>query len=276
MNTLKRMMVALQSSRPEPNALEWGSKSSVLLLAVVFAHALLLSGCSDSSTDQTPTQNPPVQSQTKAGGVWTGTWTDDLTAESFAVWGVVRDDNEEGLFVTGVLRFVLRDIGGTDGEMWATIEATYPVLSGTFQDGSMRTSGVLTGLVVERERIEGTWSLDSGDTGTMTLHYDDVYERGSDIARLAGTWECWRGWICNIDALGEIFGQGDDYCPVMGQVEIIDPLYNVYDVTYGNPCSLEGIKDGLGVLADGTGTNDVFIIMVDPGSFSSGDYLVRQ
>jgi hypothetical protein len=214
---------------------------------------------------------------TKAGGIWTGTWTDDLTGESYAVSGVVREDNVEGRFVTDSgPRFLLRDIIGTEGDMSATIAATPSVVGDNFQDGSIYTSGVLTGFVNERTHIEGSWSLDSGETGTIVLEYDDIYERGSDIARLGGIWECSIGTICNIDALGEIFGQGEDECVATGQIEIIDPLYNVYQVTYGSPCMIIGILSGLGVLADESGTDDAFIVMLDPIFFFYTDIFVRQ
>lgn len=257
-------------------SVECVTRPVALLFAVALSSTALVSGCFDSSDEVLPIQTLPTVSPTQAGGIWTGTWTDDLTGESYTVSGVIREDNLEGRFVTGGPRFLLRNINGNEGDISATITATPSALGDNFRDGSISTSGVLTGFVNERTSIEGTWSLESGETGTIVLEYDDIYERGSDIAHLVGTWECSIGTICNIDALGEIFGQGEDECVATGQIEIIDPLYNVYQVTYGSPCMITGILSGLGVLADESGTNDAFIIMLDPIFFFYTDIFVRQ
>ncbi len=267
----------MQSFHTIPGSRKRVPRGVTFLLAVFLAGTVLVSGCFDSSDDALPTQLLPTVLQTKAGGIWTGTWTDDLTGESYTVSGVVREDNLEGRFVTdGGPRFLLQNIFGTEGDMSATIAATPSVFGDNFQDGSIHTTGVLTGFVDERTSIEGSWSLDSGETGTIALEYDDIYERGSDIGSLVGTWECSIGTICNIDALGEIFGQGEDECVATGQVEVIDALYNVYQVTYGSPCMISGILSGLGVLADDSGTNDAFIIMLDPIFFFYTDIFLRQ
>jgi len=251
--------------------------SAVFSLAVVLTPAVLVSGCVDARVNAPVTQFVSAQSPTRAGGVWNGIWTNDLTGDSVAVSGVVREDNEEGRFVTesGPL-FRLQDIAGTEGDLSATIAATTSTLGETFEDGSISTSGVLTGFVVERTSMEGDWSFDSGETGTITLEYDGIYERGSDIAHLVGIWECSIGTICNIDELGEIFGQGEGECVATGRIEIIDPSYNVYEVNYGSPCMLGGILSGLGVLADQPDMNDAFIIMLDPVFFFYTDIFIRQ
>jgi hypothetical protein len=267
----------MQSFHTLPGSSKIVTRGLTFLSAVFLAGTVLVSGCVDSSDDALPTQLLPTVLQTKAGGIWTGTWTDDLTGKSYTVSGVVREDNLEGRFVTDAgPRFLLQNIIGTEGDISATITATTFGFGDNFQDGSSHTSGVLTGFVDERTSIEGSWSLDSGETGTIVLDYDELYERGSDIARLVGTWECAIGTICTIDALGEIFGQGEDECVVTGQVEVIDALYNVYQVTYGSPCMISGSLSGLGVLADDSGTNDAFIIMLDPIFFFYTDVFVRQ
>jgi hypothetical protein len=268
----------MQSFHTIPGSPKRVPRGVTFLLAVFLAGTVLVSGCFDSSDDALPTQLLPTVLQTKAGGIWTGTWTDDLTGESYTVSGVVREDNLEGRFVTDSgPRFLLRNIIGTEGDMSATIAATPSVFGDNFQDGSFYTTGVLTGFVDERTSIEGSWSLDSGETGTIVLEYDELYERGSDLARLVGTWECSVGTICNIDALGEIFGQGEDECVATGQIEVIDALYNVYQVTYGSPCMISGVLSGLGVLADESSTNDAFVIMLDPNFiFFYTDTFVRQ
>ena len=115
----------------------------------------------------------------------------------------------------------------------------------------------------ERSRIEGEWSLDSREFGTVTLEYDDLYERGSDIARLVGIWQAPWGddFVFNIDALGEIFSQTANGCVTDGQVRLIDAAYNVYRVEIYNYC-LPYYASGLGVLGDEVDTDDAFSLIL--------------
>jgi hypothetical protein len=231
---------------------------------LIFAFVVLIAGCGDSidGVSLSPAQSTPP---TQAGGVWYGSLANDLTGESFALSGVITEDNTEGRFVTdGGQMFVLRDISGTGGEISATVSA-FARPEAAFLDGSIKTSGTLTGSLVERTRIEGDWSLNTGETGTVTLVYDDVYERGSDIARLAGIWEAASGTVYTVDALGEIFGQTERGCVYWGRIYLIDATCNVYRVRINGGC-LAINASGLGLLTYEFGTNDAFVMMLDLGN----------
>ena len=188
--------------------------------------------------------------------------SDDQTGRIYAISGAITEDGISGRFVTDNGRmFLLQGIAGTNGDVTATVSALARPQA-VFRDGSFKTSGTLTATVVEQTRILAEWSLDSGDAGTLTLLYDDRYERGSDIARLVGTWEASYGIVYNIDAMGEIFGQADNGCAYVGEVEIIDPDYNVYRVFIDDFC-LAARSSGLGILTDHTGTDDAFVWMLN-------------
>ena len=203
--------------------------------------------------------DPPIS----AGGIWRGTASNDLTGQSFEMSGVVTEHNAEGRFmIDGKTQFILRDIAINGFEITTTISAiTYP--DPTFLRREGNDSGVMTGSLVERSRIEGEWSLDSGECGAVSLEYDDLYERGSDIARLVGIWQAPWGddFIFNIDALGEIFSQRANGCVTDGQVRLIDATYNVYRVEIYNYC-LPYYASGLGVLGDEVDTDDAFSLIL--------------
>ena len=198
-----------------------------------------------------------------AGGIWRGTASNGLTGQSFDMSGVVTEHNAEGRFmIDGKTQFILRDIAVDGFELTATISAiTYP--DPTFLPREGNDSGVMTGSLVERSRIEGEWTLDSGEFGTVTLEYDALYERGSDIGRLVGIWQAPWGddFVFNIDALGEIFSQTADGCVTDGQVRLIDVAYNVYRVEIYNYC-LPYYASGLGVLGDEVDTDDAFSLIL--------------
>ncbi|MDH3401663.1 MAG: hypothetical protein OEM03_11940 [Chromatiales bacterium] len=201
-----------------------------------------------------------------AGGIWNGTFSNGITGESFEASGVVTEDNAEGRFlVNGDTLFVLRDILAYDGKIVASISVSNRPES-EFLPYLFEISGVMTGVLVERTRIEGEWSLDIGGSGTMTLEYDEIYERGADLTRLAGIWKTSWDDAYSIDALGEIFSQAENGCVTSGQVQIIDPAYNVYRVDIINWC-LPYSASGLAALGDDVGTDDAFFLMVGEGWF---------
>lgn len=206
------------------------------------------------------------EAQNSAGGIWKGFILNDRTGESFELHGVITEDNVEGRFlINGATLFVLKDISADGGGIVATISVSIRPDSQIVAE-QWQNLGVLTGTLVERTRIQGEWSLDSGDFGAMVLEYDDLYERGSDIAKLAGTWKASWGTVYSIDALGELFGQSESSCVYTGQVQLIDATYNVYRVNVEDWC-LAYTASGLGVLADEVVTDDAFALLVGEGWF---------
>lgn len=214
-----------------------------------------------------------------AGGIWHGTLSNDRTGQSFDITGVITEDNSVGRFmINGETSFILRDIAINSLEITATISASAGSDDEVLPEGSAH--GALIGQLVKRSRIEFIWTLESGEYGTVILDYDDVYERGSDIARLVGTWKDSSGDIINIDALGEIFSQDEYGCVINGLVEIIDAVYNVYSVETDRYCVMFGSfhMSGLGVLGDEADMNDAFTVILSSRDFfwTSGYTLLRQ
>jgi hypothetical protein len=206
--------------------------------------------------------------QNSAGGIWNGTIANNLTGQSFEIHGVITEDNIEGRFlINGATLFVLQDISADGGQIAASISVSIrPDSQIIAEHDQWPNLGIMTGSLVERTRIEGEWSLDSGDFGTVTLMYDDLYQRGSDITRLTGTWKASWGTVYNIDALGELFAQSDNGCVSTGQIQIIDAAYNVYRVTHDD-CCLAYKTNGLAILEDEAGTDDALTLMVGEGWF---------
>lgn len=236
----------------------------LLMPSVLLSLAVAVGGCGDSIDGVTMLPAQYIE-LTNAGGVWDGALTNDLTGQSIEISGMVTEDNLEGRFITaGAWMLVLRDIEGEGGEFSASVSA-FARPDSLFADGSFETSGIVTGSVVERSRIEGVWSLDSGDIGALTLEYDDVYERGSDLNWLAGTWESSFGTVYAVTALGRIFGQTDQGCVYEGQIDLINAAYNVYRIRINGGC-LAIMASGLGVLTERSGGNDAFVTMLDLGN----------
>jgi hypothetical protein len=227
--------------------------------------------CSDLSLP------PPPPPPTNAGGVWEGSTFIDQSGLAFETIGVVTENNGEARFVNEQgQQFILSGVSGTGGNISATITAISPI-GFTFIDGSTVTTGTLTGTLVERGSLDGNWSLNTGETGTITMSYNNLYDRGSDLARMLGTWEDSFGVVYSVDAVGDIFAQDAFGCVYDGAVTIINASYNAYQValTVSNCPGVDGNYSGLGVLSDDVGTDDAFVVQLDNSQLIITDVLLK-
>jgi len=150
-----------------------------------------------------------------------------------------------------------------------------PPVGGSFADGTAFADCVASGLLTERSTLEGT--VDCTTAGgtqssvTVNLEYQPLYDLDSDLDAFIGTWT--NSFdpgtdVANVDAMGVITGQdgSGSGCIYGGQVTIIDPNYNAYDVewTYsscvGEAAVLNGATfSGIGAV-DNTVTPTEFIL----------------
>jgi hypothetical protein len=191
--------------------------------------------------------------------------------------GVVTENNGEARFSNDQgQQFILSGVSGTGGNISATITAISP--NGfTFIDGSTVATGTLTGTLVERASLDGNWSLNTGETGTITMSYNNLYDKGSDLARMLGTWKDSFGVVYSVDAVGDIFAQDAFGCIYDGAVTIINASYNAYQVTLSifNCPGADGNYSGLGVLSDVGGTDNAFVVQLDNGQLTITDLLLK-
>lgn len=214
---------------------------------------------------------------TNAGGVWEGSTFNNNAGLTFQTVGVVTENNGEGRFVNDQgVQFILSGISGTNGNFSATITAIAP-FGTVFIDGSSVTSGTITGTVVERTSLQGDWTLNTGETGTMTMSYDSIYERGSNLSRTTGMWIDSFGVVYTIEANGDFFAQDAFGCVFDGNVSILDASFNAYGLTMTvSICpSVNGNYSGLGVLGDDVGMDDAFVVQMDSNNFIFTDVLLK-
>lgn len=135
-------------------------------------------------------------------------------------------------------------------------------------DGSVVAPLTITGgTLSERSTLDLTIDA-AGATTTVTTTYDAVYERGSDLATIAGVYTTFDIFgdpsSFAIDANGAISAQSNSGCVTNGQVTIINGLFNAYDVSLDvSSCGgLNGLYDGLGFTRDMNATDDKFLFGV--------------
>ena len=120
-------------------------------------------------------------------------------------------------------------------------------------DGSPFDYARLTGELNQGTIISYFKTLNGGDTGRMVLNYSDVYEQASSLELLEGEWH-----FTDRDGLsfkvsienGQIQGEDSDECQYQGQVSLINPKYNVYNIkmNISNCASVNGVYEGLSYL----------------------------
>jgi len=226
---------------------------------------LLLSACGGGGSTGPGVE--PVVDQT-LGGLWFGTLTTDGVLGNQDLVGITSDD--------GRFRFVSVD---TLGQFIGTVQSSGTDVTGsgngfapigtTWGDGSTVTPITVSATLHQRSSFSGTWAAGTGEAGTFEFNYDPDYEKTSSLALLIGVWTAYDDNLnpivtFTIDADGLFSGQNVNGCTSLGQISIIDPSFNVYDITSTvSNCFIAGDYAGLGALGDIVDPNDAFIFSVN-------------
>jgi hypothetical protein len=178
--------------------------------------------------------------------------------------GVVTEDGQARFVDENSTQYIVSDISGTDGDI--TLDFTAVAQFGfTFLDGSTVSTGSLTGTIVEGTSLEGEYSVATGESGTVSMTYNAIYERDSSFEKLAGMWDEEFG-VLTFDADGSFFEQDSFGCVFDGQAEIIDAQYNAYALSMTvSLCGedFDGEYAGLAILVDFEATDDMLIIQMN-------------
>lgn len=240
------------------------------LFTIIVAAIGLAAGCGGggggSSFQPSEDQSP--------SGFWEGT-VDFSTGESLGISGLIAENNE-AIFVLedGQMLWGVASVSNNDevtvNYTWSLFEETpdgFFVIDGT---------GRLTCTVVERVSMDCAFTATSSEgepfEGVASVVYDDLYERDSSTAAIAGNWtDSETGEeVVSIDAAGRFFMQEPmSGCVFSGTVRPIDTGYNAYDVRLTiDGCDFEyallnGMTfDGVAVLVDDLEPEDTLIMAV--------------
>jgi hypothetical protein len=179
---------------------------------------------------------PPVNQS--VGGVWEGTDSDGDD-----IVGLVTED--------GAFHFIDpfgQGFGTASVSNGNEVSATYTYvadLGTTFSDGSTSASCTFTGTVVERQSltVNSECTSTTGNTSqvSVTLAYNALYNRSANLATIEGLYDD-LGDVLSIDSAGLLFEQdATDGCVLNGQVSVVDPAFNAYEVEF----LVEGCNAGL-------------------------------
>ena len=207
------------------------------IFARILAHlgpALLFAACSGGGYSPAPSPPPPnlppPASNVSRGGIWAGVDTDRVD--------VIALVTETGRF-RWVNEFFDQGFGNlnvdSDGEIASTFQMVTQ-LGSTFIDGTTLANCKITGTLIVRQTmavtVNCTTTAGLQSQSTITLNYNSIYERDSDLSVIAGIYDD-AGLVLDVDANGVIFEQDPTTgCVTNGQVSVLDPEFNAYDVQF--------------------------------------------
>jgi hypothetical protein len=225
--------------------------------------------------ERPPTADPII------GGIWFGYNFTDQVGDSQAFIGIATEDGQfRYLEMPTQVQFV-----GTvtfNGEIAEGSGVALAAPGTSWTDTSTVSTLDISGFVVERESIEGDWSLVSGETGNYWLLFDSVYFKDSSLDLTAGAWTIVddtgaETGTLTIEVDGSLSGQDITGCLYSGNLAIIDTQYDVYDVsvTISNCGGADGVYTGFGALGDDLELNDSMVLITDDGSRSFAANMTR-
>lgn len=222
---------------------------------ILFA-LILIQGCSSSGSDSTFV---PQVADEDATGVWEGTFTENGVG-TFSLTGIVEGKQ---------LRFISTEAGamyvGTAAVSGTSFTST---VTGYEIEGTVFTTANLTGIVATKSSINGTFTSSNGSTGSFSLAYDTVTEKGSSLAITDGNWtqtvNTTVTTTISIDSEGKVTGSNGG-CVYLGSVSIIDPTVNIYGLSLSaSSCGVyDGAYTGYIVISDNVSTNDTLTFVVN-------------
>jgi hypothetical protein len=207
--------------------------------------------------------DPPPEPDESTGGIWEG------IQDGATVYAISTDD--------GLFRWIAWDSGeqgfGTASTELSTLSLSYmqvPSLGATLSDGSESATcsgtGEIEGRVDVAIDLSCTTSEGAEFVASTSLTYSQTYERSSGFSVIAGFYDDDTA-VMTVDAGGRIFEQNPvTGCVINGQVSVLDPDVNVYEVAldyancFGDSAELNGAAfTGLATLDDSSFPEELII-----------------
>lgn len=220
----------------------------VILLSV------LLSACAELGV---PERGVPIQSRPVGfGGIFEGSIVLP-NGESTTVAVVALDSGEARVVAANGMQMSVNLLGPAnrlrgDGLLFASNTSARPT-DRLLADGSSLAPVTIEASIAPRISIQGSYSS-RGGAGRFNGRYLALYERGANLAKLAGTYRSYKqgsSFVGSVDRAGRLVGN-DDRGAYDGQLSVIAPNINVYraQITYRPTGQAPFTVTGLATLND--------------------------
>lgn len=236
------------------------------ILCIAFLLSLAACGGGDSSDS---TANTTVS----VDGIWTGTFTSNVSQNSYDLVGLI--ENQRLIFVSFSAGTLYEGSVSTDNNNFTANLTAYE------QGGGRFANTTVTGTFAESSTLNGSYTSSNGDSGTISLHFESLYNRSSSFSLLQGTWshtDATGTTTISVDGDGNVSGADSAGCMYSGLIEIIDANHHIYDLTLNvSACSVyNGQYAGFVFLDDTVTTNDTLAYAVSNADYISIGELFRQ
>lgn len=226
----------------------------VVLLGVVACGG---GGGSEGGSDSGTAEN------ISANGIWEGTFTEKGVGQ-FAVSGLLYDGR-----IIAISQSAEAVYNGTYTIKGNTISGT---ITGYEINGGPFTTTTISGTVTEEESISLSFDTSYGTKGTISLSFNDIYNRGSSLSKVDGMWSYVDGGYdltITVHDDGTLWGQDSEGCVVSGAIELLDTAHNLYKVTASlDSCgNLNGSYTGFAALFDNRTKNDTLKVVVSNNKY---------
>ncbi len=216
--------------------------------------------------------------QTSIGSmVVTSTSGGDVVIDDYT-FGFPGTTDDISCLVSETLELVCIVSDATNGDAIAALEGTvqangsaltgagtiHAVPGRTLADGSTVANATISAGTFDEGNSLGLTVDAAGASVEVSTTFDAVYDRGSDLATVAGVYMSFDLFgdltSFSVDANGDITSGSAAGCVSNGQISIIDANFNAYDVTLDVAMcgALDGMYDGLGLTQEANATDDVF------------------
>ena len=171
---------------------------------------------------------PPPPVDQAIGGIWEGT-----DSGGTVIIALVTESGQlHWLAETGEQGFGTGSVNGSAATFNYTLVST---LGFTFPDGSTSATCTGSGTIQQRQTlaVAGTCTTTLGtvSSDSASFVYNSLYDLDSALSVVAGNYDD-EGLVFNVNANGVIFEQEPiTGCVTNGQITIIDPNFNAYDVS---------------------------------------------
>lgn len=176
-----------------------------------------------------------VTPQITGDGYYEGSLSAQGTAQGTPVVAIIADNGDGA-------------ISGADGTYYRLnvslpqnqVSGTFYAISqgANFPNGTQTSSGSISA-VASASELNGTLSV-QGTMDTLSSSFDTVYNLGSSLATLTGTWSYTINGFslsATIRPDGTFSGIDSNNCTYTGAFTLIDPNFNAYRETYTRQCA---------------------------------------
>ncbi len=220
--------------------MKWKYVQSVLCVFFLSIIAACSGGDGGGSSTPVADGNPE--------GIWSGTFDEEGTTYEVS-----------GLIHSGEIVAFSTDAGVVYKGTYSVAGDEITANMNCFESGgSFFATSVLNGTFSEQGHLNGTFTtsyVGNGTTqGTISLAFNQIYNRPSSLELVAGDWEVAYGDYSAqalIDDQGHITAEDTDGCIYAGVISVLDPNHNLYAVDVDvTDCYLAGQYGGFAMLDD--------------------------